>query len=108
MLAQFYGESPDQPTRIEVRQASYRPIFTSRDQVAERLRSSTIGAPSSGPGVAVLRFAATLPPGTRFCWLREEVTSEVFRYREFRFVDASGLPRHRARQRALGLGNRLL
>lgn len=93
MLEAAYAEESMSNMIIDIPKGSYRPRFTHRDPPPENSLESAI-APSAGPAVAVLGFETV--SGNEIeqrlvTGLRVEVLNELYPYKEFHFVDASGL-----------------
>lgn len=93
MLNALATRRSDRAPSLVIPKGSYRP----RLEPPRRRRPSPISvvtSPSSGPAVAVLACESLDDDvqATRFALgLRQELLTELFRYREFHFVDASGL-----------------
>ncbi len=93
MLQAYYVEDVLGNLRIEVPKGSYRPRFIKVEAAPDASLESVI-APSSGPAVAILAFDTH---GGRddeqlvAIGLRVEVLDELYRYKEFHFLDASGV-----------------
>ena len=94
MLETYYAEQPEDTVLIEVPKGSYQPIFTHRETAPsgglERLTIASVG-----PSVAVLPFLTVSERDSDLnalaLGIREEVLSELFRYREFHVIDGSGV-----------------
>ncbi len=93
MLSAYAAARPGAEWSLVIAKGSYRPrLEPRRTRPANPI--STVTSPSSGPAVAVLACEALDDDvqATRFAvGLRQELLTELFRYREFHFVDASGL-----------------
>lgn len=93
MLARYFAENELARVNIEIPKGTYRPKFIAPEPETRSPRIH-FAAPSAGPAVAVLSFEYNtenkeidkLATGLRF-----EILGELCRYREFHFVDASGI-----------------
>tara|TARA_R110002073_G_scaffold2950_1_gene19604 strand:+ start:13032 stop:14633 length:1602 start_codon:yes stop_codon:yes gene_type:complete len=104
ILAQYYFENPDEPVVIEIPKGASRLKIIDRDrQLASIDHAEYLSRPTSmGPSIALLPLehneaiedAKLLAMG-----LREELVSELTRFREFHFVDASGVDPRQAPER---------
>ena len=91
MLAAYYAEHPLASVAIEVPKGSYRPRFETLNP-ASSTSLEQIAVPSAGPAIAILSFATRTGSSREVLLatgLRAELLVELFRYREFYFIDAS-------------------
>ena len=93
MLANYYSEAGDDPLHIEIPKGSYRPVFTEVSIEADPVLTLAT-TPSAGPSLAVLRFDTTTEDDQERVFaigIREELLAELFQFKEFHYVDASGV-----------------
>ncbi|MBO6556402.1 MAG: hypothetical protein JJ921_07865 [Pseudomonadales bacterium] len=93
MLEAAYAEDPMVNMVIEIPKGSYRPRFTQREAPPQHSLESHF-VPSAGPAVAILAFDTVSDSEAEkrlVTGLRVEVLNELYPYKEFHFVDASGL-----------------
>lgn len=88
MLDNYYAEHASPACSISLPKGTYRPVFSFADATDKR----DAIRPSGGPAIAVLGFVdgqtGNVPLAIA---LREELIDELYRYREFHVVDASGV-----------------
>ena len=93
MLSNYYSEIDSDPIEIEIPKGSYRPVFSTLTiQHDDELTRAT--TPSAGPSLAVLGFEATTNDEQTKIFaigVREEMLAELFQFREFHYLDASGI-----------------